>query len=90
MVAKAARPAIGPSASPIAMARLSCTTGLSVSRSSSSYQPDDLHPVGLHGARRVGVQGGDLDILGHIFFENLLTQHGPSQHIDRLAGLSRS
>ena len=31
-----------------------------------------------------------LDILGHIFFENLLTQHGPSQHIDRLAGLSRS
>jgi hypothetical protein len=41
------------------MARLSCTTGLSVSRSSSSYQPTNLHPVGLLGARRVGVQSGD-------------------------------
>jgi hypothetical protein len=54
------------------MARLSCTTGLLVSRSSSSYQPT-LHPVGLLGARRVGVQGGDSG-LGLELTESVATQ----------------
>ena len=57
--ASAASPACGPSASPTATARLSRTTGLSVSRDELVVPLDDLHPVGLVGGLRVGVQRRD-------------------------------